>query len=78
MSDSPRGITSRRLIQALHDDGFTLARTRGSHRIYRHPDGRRVVVAYHRLGDTFPIGTLRAMIADAGWDEDALRRLGLI
>jgi len=37
-----------------------------------------VVVAYHHLGDTFPIGTLRAMIADAGWDEDDLRRLGLI
>jgi len=25
-----------------------------------------VVVAYHGLGETFPAGTLRAMIADAG------------
>ncbi|HEY6265322.1 MAG TPA: hypothetical protein VIW93_11005 [Candidatus Acidoferrum sp.] len=36
-----------------------------------------VVVAYHALNDTFPMGTLRAMIADAGWQEDDLLRLGL-
>ena len=77
MTKTPRGITARQLIRALHSDGFILRRTSGSHRIYRHPDGRRVVVAYHQLSDTFPVGTLRAMIADAGWDEDELRRLGL-
>ena len=78
MTDIPRGITARYLVRALHKDGFLLKRTRGSHRIYRHPDGRRVVVAYHRLSDTFPIGTLAAMIADAGWADDDLRRLGLL
>jgi predicted RNA binding protein YcfA (HicA-like mRNA interferase family) len=53
-------------------------RTRGSHHIYRHPDGRRVVVPYHRLSDGFAVGTLKAMIADIGWSEDDLRRLGLV
>lgn len=77
MTVTPRGTTARQLIKALHEDGFELKRTRGSHRIYRHPDGRRIVVAYHRLGDTFPIGMLKAMIRDAGWIEDDLRRLGL-
>lgn len=77
MTVTPRGITARQLIKALHEDGFELKRTRGSHRIYRHPDGRRIVVAYHRLGDSFPIGMLKAMIRDAGWIEDDLRRLGL-
>ena len=77
MTEIPRGITARDLIRALHKDGFALKRTRGSHRIYGHADGRRVVVAFHRMNDTFPIGTLRAMIADAGWTEDDLRRLGL-
>lgn len=77
MTVTPRGTTARQLIKALHEDGFELKRTRGSHRIYRHPDGRRIVVAYHRLGDTFPTGTLKAMIRDAGWIEDDLRRLGL-
>jgi len=62
----------------LEDDGFALQRVRGSHRIYRHTDGRRVVVAYHGLNDSFPIGTLRAMIGDAGWQDEDLRRLGLV
>ena len=78
MTDVPRGLTARQLTRALQTDGFQLARRRGSHRIYRHPNGRRVVVAYHALSDTFPIGTLKAMIADTGWTEDNLRRLGLL
>lgn len=77
MSGLRRGITARELIRALHADGFTLQRTRGSHHIYRRPDGRRVVVAYHRLSDTFPFGTLHAMVADAGWRDDDLERLAL-
>ncbi len=77
MTDVPRGVTAREFIRAPHADGFQLKRTRGSHRIYRHADGRRVLVAYHRVSETFPIGTLRAMIADIGWTDDDLRRLGL-
>ena len=68
-------MTARRLIAALHADGFLLVRTRGNHWIYRHSDGRRVVVAFHRVGDTFPMGTLKAMIEDADWSEADLVRL---
>jgi len=78
MTRVPRNLTARKLITALNKDGFSLSRSRGSHRIYRHPDGRRVVVSYHRSSDTFPIGTLRQMIGDIGWTEDDLRRLELI
>lgn len=77
MTRTPRGLTARQFVRALESEGFALQRVRGSHRIFRHSDGRRVVVAYHALSDTFPIGTLRAMIADAGWDDDDLRRLGI-
>ena len=77
MTRAPRGLSARRFIRALEADGFALQRVRGSHRIYRHADGRRVVVAYHGLNDTFPMGTLRAMIEDAGWQDNDLRRLGL-
>lgn len=77
MAEFPRGLSARAFIRALHADGFRLTRTRGSHHIYRHADGRRVVVAYHHLGDTFPIGTLKAMTEDIGWSEADLRRLGL-
>ncbi len=77
MTELRRGITAREFIKALHQDRFQLARMRGSHRIYRHDDGRRVVVAFHSLSDTFPIGTLKGMISDIGWPDDDLRRLGL-
>ena len=73
----PRGVTARQLIRALQTDGFVWKRTSGSHRIYRHADGRRVVVAYHHPGDTFPLGTLQAMLGDAGWSDADLARLGL-
>lgn len=66
MTRMPRGVTARKFIRALEADGFSLSRVAGSHRIYKHADGRRVVVAYHAAGDEFPVGTLRAMIADAG------------
>jgi predicted RNA binding protein YcfA (HicA-like mRNA interferase family) len=78
MSRIPRALTARKLIAALQKDGFSLARTRGSHHIYRHPDGRLVVVSYHKSSDTFPMGTLRHMIDDIGWTEDDLKRLGLL
>jgi predicted RNA binding protein YcfA (HicA-like mRNA interferase family) len=46
------------------------------HQPYRHPDGRRVTVTFHRAGDTFAIGTLRSMIElQARWTADDLRRL---
>jgi len=78
MTEIPRTVTARQFIKALHKDGFALRTTRGSHRIYRHPDGRRVILAFHHLGDTFPLGTFKAMIGDAGWREADLRRLGLV
>ncbi len=77
MTRAPRGLPARRFIRALEADGFALQHVRGSHRIFRHADGRRVVVAFHSLSETFPIGTLRAMIEDAGWQDADLRRLGL-
>ncbi|MBI4909182.1 MAG: type II toxin-antitoxin system HicA family toxin [Acidobacteria bacterium] len=77
MSELLRGVTARALIRALHSDGFELKRIRGSHRIYRHPDGRRAVVSYHGLSDTFPIGTLRGIIDDIGWTTADLERLHL-
>jgi predicted RNA binding protein YcfA (HicA-like mRNA interferase family) len=37
----------RELIRALEQDGFYYRRRKGGQRIYRHPDGRRVVIHYH-------------------------------
>ena len=73
-----RNTSVQTLIHALERDGFTYRRTRGAVRVYRHHDGRRVVIHYHHGSDTLPIGTLRSVLEGAGWIEDDLRRLGLI
>lgn len=78
MTIIPRGLLARQLIHALEEDGFVLKRTRGSHHVYMHADGRMVVVSYHRLGDGFPVGTLKGMIDDTRWTEEDLRRLKLL
>ncbi len=74
-----RNLTAREIINALARDGFVFHNQRGSHQRYRHLDGRRVTVTFHRASDTFPIGTLRSMIEiQAQWTEDDLRRLNLL
>jgi predicted RNA binding protein YcfA (HicA-like mRNA interferase family) len=73
-----RNTPVRDLIAALERDGFTYRRLKGSGRVYRHLDGRRVVVHYHHSGDTLPIGTLRNIFRGTGWTEADLRRLRLL
>ena len=73
-----RSTPVRQLIRALERDGFAFRRTQGSARVYRHSDGRRVVVHYHHSGDTLPMGTLRRVLRGARWAEEDLRRLGLL
>ena len=34
-------------------------------------------MAMHSLSSTFPAGTLKGMIHDAGWSDEDLNRLGL-
>jgi len=53
-----KNITAGKMAKALEKDGFRHTTRRGGHLVYRHSDGRRVVVAFHRSGDTFPVGTL--------------------
>jgi predicted RNA binding protein YcfA (HicA-like mRNA interferase family) len=74
-----RNITAREIIAALIKDGFSFRHQKGSHQRYRHSDGRRVTVTFHKASGTFPLGTLRSMIEQqAQWNEDDLKRLDLI
>jgi predicted RNA binding protein YcfA (HicA-like mRNA interferase family) len=74
-----RSLTVRALVSALIRDAFVLDRQSGSHQHYRHPDGRRVTVSFHRPADTFPPKTLKRMLEDqARWTEDDLTRLDLL
>ena len=78
MIEGLRNIPVRKLIRALERGGFVYRRAKGSQRVFRHPDGRRVVIHYHHGGDTLPIGTLRQIIDATHWTEGDVRRLGLI
>jgi predicted RNA binding protein YcfA (HicA-like mRNA interferase family) len=74
-----RSVTARQLASALQADGFQLQRQKGSHRHYRHTDGRRVTLSFHHSSDTFRPGTLRSIVEiQARWADKDLARLELI
>jgi len=75
---SVKNITARKLVNALLRDGFHRTSRPGGHLIFRHPDGRRVEVPFHRPGQTFPPKTLKEMITQARWTVADLKRLKLV
>ena len=56
----------RELIRLLEDDGWHHARTRGSHRQYKHPEKPGIVTVAEKLGLDVPVGTLNAILRQAG------------
>jgi predicted RNA binding protein YcfA (HicA-like mRNA interferase family) len=74
--DQLRNKTCDELISALTRDQWRLESTRGSVRMYRHTDGRRVGVHYHPQ-KTYRANLLRALLDDIGWTPADLRRLKL-
>jgi predicted RNA binding protein YcfA (HicA-like mRNA interferase family) len=78
MIEGLRNVPVRKLVRALERDGFMFRRLKGSQRIYRHADGRRVVLHYHHGGDTLPMGTLRQVLEATRWTEEDVRRLDLL
>ena len=73
-----RNTPVRELIRALEREGFSLDRqgVTGA-RIYRHADGRRVVIHFHHGGDTLTRKTLRSILRVLNWTGADLERLGL-
>jgi predicted RNA binding protein YcfA (HicA-like mRNA interferase family) len=53
----------RKVVRVLESIDFSHVRTTGSHAVYRHPDGRVVVVPQH---GTVKRGTLASIIRQAG------------
>jgi predicted RNA binding protein YcfA (HicA-like mRNA interferase family) len=62
MSKIPR-LRGREVIAALRRAGFEIARTRGSHRILKHADGRTTVVPIHS-GEIIGPGLLSKILKD--------------
>ena len=55
------------VLRLLKNDGWEVARQKGSHRQFRHPIKQgTVTVPVHRLSDEVPIGTLKSILKQAG------------
>jgi len=65
-------LTPQQIIKILEKKGFVLDRSKGSHRIYFHPETRRrVVVPFHRKD--LPQGTLREILKQAGVERQEIQ-----
>ncbi|MBI4465037.1 MAG: type II toxin-antitoxin system HicA family toxin [Acidobacteria bacterium] len=60
--------------RVLNHLGFQLIRQSGSHRVYRHPDGRWTTVPFH-LGKDVAKGTLANIIKNAGITVEEFEKL---
>lgn len=60
----------REVIRRLEREGWVLARTRGSHRQYRHPDKPGLVTIAGRLNDDLAPGTHNSILKQAGLKGD--------
>ncbi len=73
-----RNGTAREWIRAAEYEGIRRRKTGGSHHLYQHSDGRRVLLVYHHLNDTFGPKAIRQILQSTPWTEANLRRLGLL
>jgi predicted RNA binding protein YcfA (HicA-like mRNA interferase family) len=58
-------LKPREVVAILKKLGFVEVRQRGSHRQYRHPDGRSTTVPFHARRDISPI-LLRQIAREVG------------
>lgn len=56
----------REVIELLQEDGWRLARTKGSHRQFKHPDKPGTVTVAGKPGLYVPPGTLNSIFKQAG------------
>jgi predicted RNA binding protein YcfA (HicA-like mRNA interferase family) len=56
----------REVVRLLEEDGWYLARTRGSHRQYKHPFKAGTVTVSGKPNVDVPPGTLNSILKQAG------------
>lgn len=74
MSPKLQRTTASEVLRVLQRDGWTIVRQRGSHATLKHPE-RSGTVTVPRHGDTLPVGTINAILKQAGMTADDFRRL---
>ena len=60
------GVKVRDVLRLLADDGWVLARTRGSHHQFRHPSKPGLVTLAGSSNDDLAPGTLNSILKQAG------------
>jgi predicted RNA binding protein YcfA (HicA-like mRNA interferase family) len=68
-------LKPRVVIAILEKLGFAVARQRGSHKQFRHPDGRSTTVPVHGTRDISPV-LLRQIAKDIGLTVDEFIKRG--
>ncbi len=66
-------LRPREVVARLERLGFAEVRQRGSHKQFRHPDGRQTTVPFHAGRDLAP-PLLRQICRDIGVEPDAFLR----
>ena len=56
----------RGVIKLIEASGWYLARTKGSHRQFKHPKKKGVVILPNKLSDELAPGTLNSIFKQAG------------
>jgi predicted RNA binding protein YcfA (HicA-like mRNA interferase family) len=69
----PPVLKPREVVAILRAMGFHEARQRGSHKQFRHPDGRATTVPFHGARDISPL-LLRRITKDVGVTIDEMLR----
>jgi len=60
----------REIIKCLEEDGWYLARTKGSHRQYKHPTKSGTVTIPGKLSKDLAIGTLKSILRQAQIEDE--------
>ncbi|MBI3671509.1 type II toxin-antitoxin system HicA family toxin [Candidatus Azambacteria bacterium] len=68
-----RPLTAKQLIKILEENGFWIARQRGSHRIYKNGDGIIVPVPIHGKNKSIYLGTFLAIIKQSKIPKDRFK-----
>ena len=59
-------MKAKEVVKLLEDDGWFLARTRGSHRQFKHPQKPGAVTVSGKPNVDVPPGTLNSILKQAG------------
>lgn len=74
MSERLPRVTAREIVRVLERRGFSLARSSGSHHIYKNAAGKRATVPVH-AGKTLHPKVLQSILRDADLSVEQMKEL---